>query len=51
MLRAPGYDLARALTARRTAEQLRSYVTAGDVTPFLDDFAGLGPLPTEALPE
>lgn len=51
VLRAPGYDLARALTARRTAEQLRSYVTAGDVTPFLDDFAGLGPLPTEALPE
>lgn len=51
VLRAPGYDLARALTARRTAEQLRSYAAAGDVTPFLDDFAGLGPLPTQALPE
>jgi len=51
VLRAPGFDLARAVTSRRTEEQLRSYVAAGDLGPFLDDFAGLGPLPTQTLPE
>ncbi|MDT9594225.1 maleylpyruvate isomerase family mycothiol-dependent enzyme [Nocardioides zeae] len=51
VLQASAYDLARALTTRRTAEQLRGYTVDGDVDPFLDDFAGLGPLPTEALPE
>lgn len=51
VLEAEGFDLARALTSRRTAEQLRSYVVAGDVTPYLDAFAQLGPLPGKPLPE
>lgn len=50
VLRAPEFDLARALTTRRTADQLRSWAT-GDVEAFLDDFAGLGPLPEQELPE
>lgn len=50
-LRAGDFDLGRALTSRRTAAQLRSWTEAGDVTPFLDAFAGLGPLPEEPLPE
>lgn len=43
-------DLFRALTSRRTAEELRSWTTAGDVDPYLDAFAGLGPLPERPLP-
>jgi hypothetical protein len=50
-LRASDFDLGRALTSRRTAEQLRSWTEAGDVTPYLDAFAGLGDLPTDPLPE
>lgn len=50
VLRAGEFDLARALTSRRTADQLRSWAT-GDVGPYLDDFAGLGPLPEQELPE
>lgn len=50
VLDAPAYDLFGALTSRRTADQLRSWVVAGDVEPYLDAFAGLGPLPTQALP-
>ena len=44
-------DLARALTSRRTADQLRSWTRRGDVAPYLDAFARLGPLPTAPLPE
>lgn len=51
VLSAGDYDLGRALTSRRTAEQLRSWVTRGDVEPYLDAFAGLGALPLEPLPE
>jgi len=51
VLRAPAYDLTRGLTSRRTVDQLRSWTTAGDVDPYLDDFAGLGPLPEQELPE
>lgn len=50
-LRASDFDLGRALTSRRTAAQLRAWTEAGDVTPYLDAFAGLGDLPEEPLPE
>lgn len=51
VLQAPAFDLFRAVTSRRTAEQLRSYVEAGDLAPYLDAFSGLGPLPERSLPE
>lgn len=51
VLRAPAYELARGLTSRRTADQLRGWATHGDVDTYLDDFAGLGPLPEQELPE
>ncbi|WP_030484132.1 maleylpyruvate isomerase N-terminal domain-containing protein [Nocardioides aequoreus] len=51
LLRAPGYDLGRALTSRRTREQLVSYVERGDVAAYLPAFAGLGDLPERPLPE
>lgn len=50
-VRASDFDLFRALTARRTTDQLRGWTEAGDVTPYLDAFAALGDLPTEPLPE
>ncbi|QIG45182.1 maleylpyruvate isomerase family mycothiol-dependent enzyme [Nocardioides anomalus] len=50
-LRASDFDLGRALTSRRTAQQLRSWTEAGDVAPYSDAFAGLGDLPAHALPE
>jgi len=51
VLEATGFDLFRGVTSRRTADQLRSWVTRGDVDPYLDAFAGLGPLPEQPLPE
>ncbi|MEO9322868.1 maleylpyruvate isomerase N-terminal domain-containing protein [Nocardioides sp. C4-1] len=51
ILEASGFDLFRAVVSRRTAAQLRSYVVAGDVTPYLDAFAQLGDLPDRELPE
>lgn len=51
VLRASSYDLTRALTTRRTADQLRSWVVAGDLEPHLPAFAQLGDLPREPLPE
>lgn len=51
VVEADAFDLARALTSRRTADQLRSWTRRGDVTPYLDAFAMLGPLPTAPLPE
>jgi len=51
VLEASGFDLFRGVTSRRTADQLRGYVVRGDVTPYLDAFAGLGPLPDQPLPE
>jgi uncharacterized protein (TIGR03083 family) len=51
VLEASGFDLFRAVVSRRTAQQLRSYVVAGDVTPYLDAFAQLGDLPDQELPE
>jgi hypothetical protein len=50
VLQASGFDLFRALTARRTEAQLRSWVARGDVQPYLAGFSGLGPLPAEPLP-
>jgi uncharacterized protein (TIGR03083 family) len=51
VIRASDFDLARALVTRRSANQLRSWTVRGDVTPYLDAFAMLGPLPTGALTE
>ena len=51
VVEADGFDLARALASRRTEDQLRSWTRRGDVAPYLDAFATLGPLPTAALPE
>ena len=51
VVEADAFDLARALTSRRTADQLRSWTRRGDVAPYLDAFARLGPLPTAPLPE
>ena len=51
LVEADAFDLARALTSRRTADQLRSWTRRGDVAPYLDAFATLGRLPTAPLPE
>ena len=48
---ATDFDLARAIMSRRSAAQLRSWTTAGDVAPFLEAFAVLGPLPDADLRE
>jgi uncharacterized protein (TIGR03083 family) len=47
VLAAPDFELARALLARRSAGQIRSWVRRGDVEPVLDAFATLGPLPDD----
>ena len=49
VLQASDFDLARALVTRRSANQLRSWTVRGDVTPYLDAFAMLGPLPAADL--
>ncbi|WP_295701868.1 maleylpyruvate isomerase family mycothiol-dependent enzyme [Lapillicoccus sp.] len=49
VVRASGFDLSRALTSRRTADQLRGWATRGDVGPYLEAFALLGDLPEEPL--
>jgi uncharacterized protein (TIGR03083 family) len=51
VLRAPDFDLTRALLARRSAHQLRGWSVRGDVEPYLDAFSSLGPLPTTDLSE
>ena len=51
VVRASDFDLARALVTRRSARQVRSWATRGDVDPYLDGFALLGPLPTTDLAE
>lgn len=50
-IRASDFDLARALVTRRSAAQLRSWTTRGDVEPYLDAFATLGALPSRDLSE
>ena len=37
----------RALLARRSADQIRSWTRSGDVEPVLDAFATLGSLPQD----
>ncbi|MDO9380772.1 MAG: maleylpyruvate isomerase family mycothiol-dependent enzyme [Nocardioidaceae bacterium] len=51
VVHASTFDLTRALTSRRSERQLRSWVTAGDLDPYLDAFSHLGPLPDSDLPE
>lgn len=54
VLRADGFDLFRTVTSRRSADQIRSVVTGGEVDavePYLPHLALLGPLPTDPLPE
>jgi uncharacterized protein (TIGR03083 family) len=51
VVRAPDFELARALMARRSAAQLRSWVASGDVEPYLPAFATLGTLPDQDLTE
>lgn len=50
-VRATDFDLARALMARRSAAQLRAWTVRGDVEPYLEAFATLGPLPGRDLTE
>lgn len=50
-LRAPDFELARALVTRRSATQLRAWTVRGDVEPYLAAFAILGPLPEADLSE
>ncbi|MHA3700980.1 maleylpyruvate isomerase family mycothiol-dependent enzyme [Jatrophihabitans sp. YIM 134969] len=49
VLEASGFDLFRALTARRSAAQISSWVVEGDVRPYLPLFAGIGALPETDL--
>lgn len=49
VVRASDVDLARAVQARRSADQLRSWTVRGDVGPYLECFATLGPLPERDL--
>ena len=51
MLRAPDFELARALVGRRSAAQMRGWTVLGDVTPYLPAFALLGALPEADLTE
>ncbi len=51
VLRAPDFELARALVTRRSAAQLRAWTVRGDVEPVLGAFALLGALPTADLAE
>ncbi len=51
VLTASEFDLTRALMSRRSADQLRGWVTRGDIEPYLDAFATLGPLPDRDLVE
>ena len=51
VVRAPDFELARALVTRRSAAQLKSWTVRGDVGPYLDAFAMLGPLPSTDLTE
>jgi len=51
VVRASEFDLARALVTRRSEHQLRSWTTRGELGPYLDGFAFLGPLPSTDLTE
>jgi uncharacterized protein (TIGR03083 family) len=47
VLHADEFELHRASLARRSADQIRSWTTTGDVEPILGAFATLGDLPEE----
>jgi uncharacterized protein (TIGR03083 family) len=51
VVQAPEFELTRALLARRSARQLRSWTVRGDVDAYLDAFTSLGPLPETDLSE
>lgn len=51
VLHADEFELHRACLARRSAGQIRSWTTKGDVEPVLDAFATLGELPGEERSE
>ncbi|MCW2868070.1 MAG: hypothetical protein JWR20_2258 [Marmoricola sp.] len=51
VVNASDFDLGRALMSRRTAQQLRSWTTRGDLAQHLGAFEVLGPLPEVPLPE
>jgi uncharacterized protein (TIGR03083 family) len=51
VVRAPDFELARALMARRSAAQLRAWTERGDVDAYLPAFATLGRLPERDLRE
>jgi hypothetical protein len=51
VVRAPDFDLARALVTRRSERQLRGWTERGDIGPHLGAFALLGPLPSADLAE
>jgi uncharacterized protein (TIGR03083 family) len=51
VVQAPDFELTRALLARRSAHQLRSWTVRGDAEPYLDAFTALGPLPETDLSE
>jgi len=51
VVRAPDFDLTRALMTRRSAHQLRGWTERGDIGPYLPSFAALGPLPETDLTE
>lgn len=51
VVEASDFDLARSLVSRRSAAQLRSWTTRGDVEPYLSAFATLGGLPDRDLTE
>jgi uncharacterized protein (TIGR03083 family) len=49
VVRASDFDLGRAVIARRSANQLRTWTERGDVEPYLPCFATLGALPVADL--
>ena len=51
VVRAPDFELARALMARRSAAQLRSWTVTGDVEPYLRPSPPWGTLPDRDLTE
>ena len=51
VVRAPAFDLTRALMSRRSAAQLRSWTERGDIDAYLPAFGALGDLPSADLHE
>ena len=51
VVRAPDFELTRALMTRRSERQLRGWTERGDISPYLPAFCGLGDLPGTDLSE